>query len=206
MADRPLVIIHADESCLGNQFQERANPGGAAGLVEAWRGNRWERRDYWIAERDTTNNRMAIRSAMHGLSLLKRPCAVRFVSDSQYLVKGITEWLPAWKGRGWKRKSGPPENLELWQGLDRVASAHRIEWVWVRGHAGDPRNEYANDLAVRAARKLESTDGLVPSGFVEWLDDQRRNRGRYKDFVEDRPPESGYRPVSKGKPPGGGTG
>jgi len=188
MADRPLVIIHADESCLGNQFQERANPGAAAGLVESWSGNRWERRDYWIAEPDTTNNRMAIRSAIHGLSLLKRSCSVRFVSDSQYLVKGMTEWLPSWKNRGWKRKGGPPENLELWKALERAASAHRLEWIWVRGHAGDPRNEYANHLAVRAAKNLESIEGLVPSGFVEWLADQRQNRGRYVDFSENRPP------------------
>lgn len=185
----PEVTIHADESCLGNQFQERANPGGAAGLVEFWGGNVWERRDYWISERDTTNNRMAIRSATVGLRLLTRRCRVRFVSDSQYLVRGMSEWVRSWKSRGWKRKGGPPENLELWKELDRAADGHRVEWVWVRGHAGDPRNEYANHLAVQAAKTLSQSEGFVPSGFRDWLEDQRENRERYLDFSEDLPPD-----------------
>ena len=112
------VAIFADESCLGNQFQRRANPGGAAGMMEYWTGDRWVRRDYWISEPDTTNNRMALRSAIVGLGLLRKsPCEVRFVSDSQYLVKGMTEWLEVWKARGWKRKGGRIENLELWEGV-----------------------------------------------------------------------------------------
>jgi len=189
MADLPEVIIHADESCLGNQFQERANPGGAAGLVEFWKGGRWERRDYWVAESDTTNNRMAIRSAITGLGLLKRPCRIRFVSDSQYLVKGMTEWVRAWKARGWRRKGGPPENLELWKELDRAAERHRIQWKWVRGHAGHPRNEYVNDLAVRAAKSQQRSGGLTPSGFPEWLEVQREKREKYMDFFEDLPPD-----------------
>ena len=107
------VFIHADESCLGNQFKERANPGGAAGLVETWTDGGWVRRDYWISEPDTTNNRMAIRSAIEALGALKRRCDVTFVSDSQYLVKGMSEWVRGWKARGWKRKTGVIENLEL---------------------------------------------------------------------------------------------
>jgi ribonuclease HI len=188
MSDLPRVIIHADESCLGNQFEGRANPGGAAGLVEFWKDSRWERRDYWSSEKATTNNRMAIRSAIDGLRLLKRPCSVRFVSDSQYLVKGMKEWVPAWKARGWRRKGGPPENLELWKELDRARSGHRVEWVWVRGHRGHPRNEYANFLATKAAKELGSSQGLVESGFVGWLEDQREKRERYLDFFEDLPP------------------
>jgi ribonuclease HI len=188
MTDLPEVTIHADESCLGNQFQERANPGGAAGLVEFWKGKHWERRDYWISEKDTTNNRMAIQSATTGLRLLKRPCRVRFVSDSQYLVKGMSEWVRGWKARGWKRKGGPPENLELWKELDRVAERHRVEWIWVRGHAGHPRNEYANHLAVRAAKTQSRSEGLAPSGFQEWLEGEREARERYLDFFEDLPP------------------
>lgn len=188
MTELPQVFIHADESCLGNQFQERANPGGAAGLVEFWRGNRWERRDVWVSEKDTTNNRMAIRSALVCLSLLKRPCRVRFVSDSQYLVKGMTEWVKGWKSRGWRRKGGPPENLELWKTLDRVAATHEVAWHWVRGHAGHPRNEYANHLAVRAARTLSDSEGLVPSGFSRWLEEQREKYEKYLDFFEDLPP------------------
>jgi len=188
MASRPFVIIHADESCLGNQFQDRDSPGGAAGLVEAWKGGRWERRDYWIAEPGTTNNRMALRSAIEPLEALSRPCSIRFVSDSQYLVRGFSEWLPGWKARGWRRKGGAIENLELWQALDRAADRHRIRWEWVRGHAGHPRNEYANHLAVTAARDQGSSGGLVDSGFDDWLARERSEAGRYRDFREDEPP------------------
>jgi ribonuclease HI len=178
-----LVFVHADESCLGNQFQDRANPGGAAGLVEVCRDGRWERRDYWVSERDTTNNRMALRSAIEALRALTRPCTVRFVSDSQYLVKGVAEWLPAWKARGWRRKGGAVENLELWRELDAELGRHRVETVWVRGHAGHPRNEYANHLATTAARDLTESGGLVPSGFEAWLEAERE-RGRYPGGAE----------------------
>lgn len=190
------VYIHADESCLGNQFQNRQNPGGAAGLVEFWDGEGWVRRDYWISEPDTTNNRMALRSAIEGLKALKRPCHIRFVSDSQYLVKGMEEWIHGWKRRGWKRKGGKIENLELWKELDRTVGDHQVRWVWVRGHAGHPRNEYANDLAIRAARKQDDSGGLRPSGFQEWLDREREESERYLDFFEFAPPEEqGLEPV-----------
>ncbi len=189
-SSRPFVMIHADESCLGNQFQDRHNPGGAAGLVEFWDGSEWIRRDFWVAEPDTTNNRMALRSAIEGLGRLRKPCRVRFVSDSQYLVKGITEWIHGWKKRGWKRKAGPIENLELWKELDRAVQRHTLEWRWVRGHAGHPRNEYANDLAVEAARSQTSSEGLEPSGFEEWLEKERDRAGRYLDFMEFLPPET----------------
>jgi len=189
MKDLLPVCIHADESCLGNQFQGRANPGGAAGLMEFWRKAAWERRDFWVSRPATTNNRMALESAIRALELLKRPCRVRFVSDSQYLVKGITEWVPGWKSRGWKRKGGPPENLALWKTLDRARDRHRVEWVWVRGHAGHPRNEYANYLAVRAARKQDGSKGLVASGFKDWLETRREEQEQYMDFFEDLPPD-----------------
>ena len=189
MNQLPQVFIHADESCLGNQFQDRANPGGAAGMMEHWKEGSWERKDYWVAERDTTNNRMAIQSAVVSLAHLRRPCRVTFVSDSQYLVKGMTEWVRGWKARGWRRKGGPPENLDLWQELDRVAGIHRVTWIWVRGHTGHARNEYVNHLAVRAAKTQESSAGLVPSGFSRWLEEQRENRGKYLDFFEHLPPE-----------------
>jgi len=184
----PLVQIHADESCLGNQFQGRANPGGAAGLVEFWDGDGWVRRDYWISDNDTTNNRMALQSAIEGLRVLKRPCRVRFVSDSQYLVRGMKEWIHGWKRKGWKRKGGPIENLGLWKQLDRVAARHEMEWEWVRGHAGHPRNEYANHLAIRAAKEQTDSGGLQPSEFVEWLNRERDERERYLDFYEFAPP------------------
>jgi ribonuclease HI len=187
----PRVTIHADESCLGNQFQGRQNPGGAGGLVEFWDGERWVRRDYWSSSNDTTNNRMAIQSAIDAFGFLNRPCRVRFVSDSTYLVRGMEEWVPAWKARGWRRKGGPPENLEMWKELDRAAAPHQVEWVWVRGHAGDPRNEYANHLAVRAAKKQDSSQGLVDSGFSVWLESKRSEQEKYMDFFEDVPPEGG---------------
>ena len=186
------VYVHADESCLGNQFQARANPGGAGGLVEIWKGGSWERRDYWISEPDTTNNRMALRSAIEVLSALKRRCRVMFVSDSQYLVKGIAEWLPGWKRSGWKRKTGAIKNIELWKALDEQLGRHDVTTRWVRGHAGHPENEYVDHLATRAARELTQSGGLVPSAFQAWLD-EAREKGRYLDYMEFEPPPARYR-------------
>ncbi len=189
MSQRERVYIHADESCLGNQFKDRDSPGGAAGILEHWKGDVWTARDYWLSEPGTTNNRMAIRSAIEGLEALRRPCHVVFVSDSQYLVKGMREWVRGWKARGWKRKSGAIENLELWKELDQVAARHDVTWRWVRGHAGHPRNEYANYLATRAAKEQDASGGLVASGFREWLEAEREKAGRYMDFFEFVPPE-----------------
>jgi ribonuclease HI len=173
----PLVAIYADESCLGNG-REGANPGGAAGVIEhvnpaTERLTRW---DYWIAEPATTNNRMALRSAIEAFRVISRRGGrfrVLFTSDSQYLVKGMTEWVYGWASRGWRRKEGPIENLELWRELVDAAAPHRVQWQWVRGHAGHPQNEYANDLAVRAAREQTSSEGARTSGFDEWLEAQR---------------------------------
>ena len=184
----PEVLVHADESCLGNQFTRRANPGGAAALVEFWTGNSWRRRDYWTSDPDTTNNRMALSSAIGPLGALVRPCRIRFVSDSQYLTRGMTEWLPGWKVRGWRRKGRPIRNLDLWRELDRAARRHEIEWVWVRGHAGNVRNEYANHLAVRAAGELDRSEGFAESGFGEWLAGERAEAARYLDFDEHAAP------------------
>lgn len=179
----PPVYIYADESCLGNQFQERARPGGAAGLIEYPRpGGEWVRRDYWTSEPDTTNNRMAIRSAIVPLAALTRPSAVIFTSDSRYLVDAMTKWVHNWVRQGWRRKDGEVENVELWKELLPIAQRHRIEWRWVRGHAGHPQNEYANHLAVRAAREQTSSGGLVESHFVEWIVDEQTAKGRYLDF------------------------
>lgn len=186
---RPRVYIYADESCLGVQFTDRDSPGGAAGLVEFWKDGAWVRRDYWVSEPATTNNRMAIRSATEGLRALRQPCDVIFTSDSQYLVKGMREWIHGWVKRGWRRKAGPVENDDLWKALLPVARRHRIDWRWVRGHAGHPQNEYANDLAVRAAREQTHSAGLVDSGFGAWLEDQREAKERYLDFFEFQPPD-----------------
>jgi ribonuclease HI len=182
------IWIYADESCLGNQFTQRARPGGAAGLLEYWQDGRWARRDYWLSEPDTTNNRMALRSAISGLLALRRPCRVVFISDSQYLVRGMNEWVPAWQQRNWTRKTGVIEYLELWQELVRAAGAHEVRWEWVRGHAGHPQNEYANHLATRAARDQSHSAGLIASGFEAWLQQQHEERERYLDFLENAPP------------------
>lgn len=188
------MYIYADESCLGNQFRDRARPGAAAGLIERFDDRRgWYRRDYAVFEADTTNNRMAIRSAIVGLESLKRPCDVVFTSDSQYLVKGISEWVHGWARKGWRRKGGPIENLESWQRLVECTRRHRIEWRWVRGHADHPKNEYVNDLAVRTARDGRSIEGLVPSGFETWIE-ERQEEGKFLDFL-DLPPDAPFRPV-----------
>lgn len=187
------VQIFADESCLGNQFRDKANPGGTGGLVEQFRpGEGWHRRDYWSFEPDTTNNRMALRSALDGLGALRRSCDVVFTSDSQYLVKGMKEWIHGWIRRGWRRKSGRIENLDLWKRLAEVARRHRIEWRWVRGHAGHPKNEYVHHLATRAAEERESSPGLVASDFDEWIQ-TRIDQGRFVDFL-DLPPEEPFEP------------
>ncbi|MGH7545480.1 MAG: ribonuclease H family protein [Gemmatimonadota bacterium] len=187
-----LVYVHADESCLGNQFQDRATPGGAAALVETFRERGgWVRRDCFVSEPDTTNNRMALRSAIEVLRLLK-PASIVFTSDSNYLVTGMREWVYAWAARHWRRKGGAIENLDLWAELVRRARGHRIEWRWVRGHAGHAKNEYANRLAILAAEKQLDSGGFVPSEFDAWLEGQMEH-GRYLDFY-DVPPAAPFRP------------
>lgn len=192
--ESPLIHIFADESCLGNQYRGRANPGAAAGLLEQFRPDEgWHRKDFAHFEPDTTNNRMAIWSGIVGLSALRRPCRVVFTSDSQYLVKGITEWIHAWARRGWRRKSGPIENLALWKRLARTTRRHRVDWRWVRGHAGHPKNEYAHHLATRAAEDRAGIDGLAPSDFDEWIQ-TRVDSGQFVDFLDVPPDEDEFDP------------
>ena len=168
----PLVAVFADESCLGNG-REGENPGGAAVLVEyLTRRGTLVRRDLWVSERATTNNRMALRSVIEALRALgakERQLQIVFTTDSRYIVDGMTQWVHDWARRGWRRKTGSIENEELWRSAVAVAARHRIEWRWIRGHAGHAQNEYANDLAVRAAGEQSSSSGLVPSHFDEWL-------------------------------------
>ncbi len=182
-----LAVVHADESCLGNGADGRT-PGGAGALVEIRTRSGIARRDIFISAPDTTNNRMALAGAIATFALLStkgRRLKVAYISDSEYLVKGMREWLPGWKARGWRRKGGKVENVELWQTLDRVSGVHRVLWRWTRGHAGDPKNEYADHLAVRAAEKQIHSDGAVESGFLVWLA-ERQHRGRYGDYDPDR--------------------
>ncbi len=146
-----------------------------------------ERRDYFTAEPDTTNNRMALRSAILALELLGAKgssLAITFVSDSQYLVKGMNEWVRGWRARGWRRKGGAIENLELWQELVSCAEKHDVDWTWVRGHADHAKNEYADFLATSAATEQHVSQGLVASGFGSWLESERE-KGKYRDYNPD---------------------
>jgi ribonuclease HI len=193
-----IVAVYVDESCLGNG-RDGDNPGGAAGLIEARTSDGLiARRDFWIAEPSTTNNRMALRSGIEtfrALSAKGRPARVIFTSDSRYLIDGLREWVFGWAARGWVRKGGPIENLALWQELVSTikTSRHDVQWRWVRGHDGHPQNEYANHLATRAAAAGSSSGGLVPSGFEHWMA-LRIGAGHHQlpepfptDFTPDRP-------------------
>lgn len=135
----PAVVIYADGACKGNP-----GPGGWGVLLRY--GDR--ERALHGGEAETTNNRMELTAVIEALKALKRPCRVELYTDSQYVQKGITEWLPNWKRRGWRTSGGGVvKNQDLWQALDREAARHEITWHWVRGHAGDPGNERADALA-----------------------------------------------------------
>ena len=187
MAPLPVAVLHLDESCLGNG-REGDNPGGGGGLIEIRTASGVQRRDVYIHSPATTNNRMALGSAVAALRLLAGKGArlrVLIVSDSEYLVKGMNEWAPGWEARGWKRKGGPIENLHLWQALVESARLHETRFTWVRGHRGHPKNEYANDLAVAAAREQKTSAGIVESGFREWLA-ARQAKGMFEGYDPDR--------------------
>ena len=169
----PLIAVYADESCLGNG-REGDNPGGAGALIEFLHPGTGvlARRDIWISERATTNNRMALHSVIEAFTALSRrgrTCRVVFTSDSRYLIDGMTSWVHGWAARGWQRKGGVILNLELWCDAVDAARAHSTDWRWVRGHDGNVQNEYANHLATRAAAEQTGSGGLVVSGFEEWL-------------------------------------
>jgi ribonuclease HI len=142
MASMPEVEIFTDGACSGNP-----GPGGW-GAILRYRGAEKELSGYDPA---TTNNRMEMTAAIIALEALRRPCAVRLVSDSQYLRDGITRWIDGWKRRGWRTAGNDPvKNIDLWQRLEAATAPHRVTWEWVRGHAGHPENERADALA-RAA-------------------------------------------------------
>jgi len=143
----------------------RGNPGGIGGwgaiLINNITGTALER---WGAERDTTNNRMELLAAIEALRALKQPgMRVTLHSDSQYVIKGISEWLPGWKARGWRTASkGPVLNRDLWELLDALNAAQAVNWRWVKGHAGDRGNERVDLLANQAMDALR--DGRPSSG------------------------------------------
>ena len=112
-------------------------------------------RELFGGEPHTTNNRMELTAVIEALAALKRPSHVKLYTDSQYVQKGITEWLRGWKARGWKTAAKEPvKNVDLWMKLDEIASAHQVEWHWVRGHSGHDGNERADALANRGVKSL----------------------------------------------------
>ena len=138
------VVIYTDGGC-------DPNPG-----VGGW-GAVLQCNQHWKeisgGEYHTTNNRMELTAAIRALETLKRPCTIELYTDSEYLKRGITEWMPAWKKRNWVRKRGELKNKELWQELDALSTKHDIEWHWVRGHAGNPGNERCDELANQEIRR-----------------------------------------------------
>jgi ribonuclease HI len=130
---------------------------------------------------------MALASAIATLQLLgqkRNKLRLLVVSDSEYLVKGIREWAPGWVKRGWTRKAGPIENLELWKALWQSLDKHEAQFTWVRGHAGHPKNEYADNLAIAAAREQKTSDGVVPSEYLAWLADAQV-KGNFSGYDPD---------------------
>ena len=135
------VEIFTDGACSGNP-----GPGGWGAILRA----RGQERELCGGEARTTNNRMELTAVIRALEALKRPVRVRVHTDSQYVQKGISEWIHSWKKRGWKTADRQPvKNVDLWLELDRLAAQHEIEWNWVKGHAGHAENERADELARR---------------------------------------------------------
>ena len=138
MAEKPNVTIYTDGSCQGNP-----GPGGWAAILKYGK----HEREISGGEKDTTNNRMELRAALEALRALTEPCRVTLYTDSEYLKKGITLWMPNWKRRNWRRKGGKLANVDLWMKLDEEIQRHEIHWRWVRGHAGNVMNERVDKLA-----------------------------------------------------------
>jgi len=142
------VRIYTDGACRGNP-----GPGGWGVLLQFGSNEK----ELWGGERETTNNRMEMMAAIKGLESLKKTCRVMMFTDSKYLLRGITEWMPGWKKRGWITASKKPvKNDDLWKSLDILIQNHEIDWTWVRGHSGHPGNERADQLANRGIDSLEN--------------------------------------------------
>ena len=142
------VHVWTDGACRGNP-----GPGGW-GVVLRYGDHE---RELYGGEAATTNNRMELMAAIRALEALREPCRVELTTDSEYVRRGITEWLPRWKRNGWKTAARKPvRNAELWQRLDEAAARHEVRWHWVRGHSGQPENERADALANRGIDEMET--------------------------------------------------
>ena len=137
-----VVEIYTDGSCRGNP-----GPGGWAAILRY----KDREKELFGRESQTTNNRMELMAAIKALETLTRRCHVRLLTDSQYVKKGVTEWLPSWKARNWKTAAKTPvKNVDLWKRLETAAARHEIDWEWVRGHSGHDENERVDALARQA--------------------------------------------------------
>jgi ribonuclease HI len=143
---KPQVTIYTDGACKGNP-----GPGGWG----AWLSSGGHDKELFGGEASTTNNRMELTAPIEALASLKRSCDVVVYLDSEYVRKGITEWITNWQRRGWKTADGKPvKNADLWQRLDALRKLHNVDWRWVRGHAGDPGNERADMLANKGVASI----------------------------------------------------
>ena len=143
-----MIEIFTDGACSGNP-----GPGGWGAILRSGETER----ELFGGEPQTTNNRMEMTAVIEALRALKKPVAAKVHTDSQYVQKGISEWIHGWKRRGWKTAGKDPvKNEDLWRELDRLAAQHEIEWIWVRGHAGHPENERADALARRGVEQARS--------------------------------------------------
>lgn len=134
-----MIEIYTDGACSGNP-----GPGGW-GVLLKWNGHE---KELFGGEKETTNNRMEMTAVIEALSALKKPSEVMLYTDSKYVMDGITQWIDGWKAKGWKTASKKPvKNKDLWQEIDSLVNTHSVKFVWVKGHAGDPGNERADELA-----------------------------------------------------------
>lgn len=151
MSDEPEVLLFTDGACSGNP-----GPGGWAFILRHVATGK--EKEVFGAERDTTNNRMELQAAVEGLKALSRTCYVELLTDSEYVRKGLSEWMAGWKRNGWKRKEGGKlkelKNADLWKQLDELVALHRLKFTRVAGHSGHPENDRCDQLAVEAYQAL----------------------------------------------------
>jgi ribonuclease HI len=148
MAAESTLIVFTDGACRGNP-----GPGGWGALLKSGAAEK----ELWGGEANTTNNRMELTAVIRALEALKRPATVRLHTDSQYVQKGISQWIHNWKKNGWRTADKKPvKNADLWQRLDALSGQHDIAWIWVKGHAGHPGNERADRLARRGIDELKN--------------------------------------------------